>query len=258
MLKLESFVQPRDIAEAYALLHEREDNLLLAGCTLSKMGQKQGHTGIDLSVLGLDGIERKEDGFHIGAMVDLRALEAVPAFAQPPYSILGQAVAHFGTQLKQAITVGGTVAAKFGPSDLLTALLALDAKVVCYQSGVVPLDDFLKSPQKRDIITAVMVPLHTGKAAMQQVRNEYADFAVLNAAVCRDGQGWRVSVGGRPGVAALCPQAMQALAQGGSAEQAAALAAAELNFGSNMRASAVYRKTVCPVLVRRAIEEVQA
>ena len=50
----------------------------------------------------------------------------------------------------------------------------------------------------------------------------------------------------------------QALAQGASAQEAAASAAAELTFGSNMRASAAYRKTICPVLVRRAIEEVQA
>ena len=258
MLKLESFIQPRDINEAYALLQQRADNLLLAGCSLSKMGHKQGHTGIDLSLLGLDGIEQQADGVHIGAMVNLRALEAYPALARPPYAILAQSVAHFGTQLKQAITVGGTVAAKFGPSDLLTALLALDAQVVCYQAGRQSLSAYLGQAQPRDIITEIVLPPSTGRAALQQVRNEYADFAVLNTAVCRDERGWRVAVGGRPGVAALCRQAMQALAQGASAQEAAASAAAELTFGSNMRASAAYRKTICPVLVRRAIEEVQA
>ena len=258
MLKLESFAQPADLAQAYAWLMADEANLLLAGCTLSKMGQKQGRIGIDLSSLGLDTIEEKEDGLHIGAMVNLRALEACLHMGQMPYAVLTESVAHFGTQLKQAITVGGTVAAKFGPSDLLTALLALDAQVICYRAGRMPLSAYVAGPQPRDIITAIVLPPSTGRAAMQQVRNEYADFAVLNVAVYHDAKGWRIAVGARPGVAALCARAMEALNQGASAQQAADVAAQELTFGSNMRASALYRKTVCPVLVRRAIEEVQA
>jgi len=85
---------------------------------------------------------------------------------------------------------------------------------------------------------------------------------VLNAAVAKTNDGWRIAVGARPGATRLCPRAMAML---GSAErpsdttvaEAAAQAPAELRFGSDIRAGAEYREAILPALLRRAIAEVR-
>ena len=67
-------------------------------------------------------------------------------------------------------------------------------------------------------------------------------------------------MGARPQRAKIAAQASEVLSQGNltlaDIEQAADIAANELTFGSNRRGTAEYRRVLCRVLVKRAVEGV--
>ncbi len=70
----------------------------------------------------------------------------------------------------------------------------------------------------------------------------------------------RICVGSRPSRARLAKGAMSFLniidSTNTAAEMAGILASEELQFGSDIRASAEYRKELCHVLVKRCVLEV--
>ncbi len=74
MLKITNYVRPQTLDEAYELCRKK-GNVVLGGMLWLKMQNRTIHTAIDLCDLGLDKIEEKDDEYHIGAMVSLRALE---------------------------------------------------------------------------------------------------------------------------------------------------------------------------------------
>ena len=80
---------------------------------------------------------------------------------------------------------------------------------------------------------------------------------VLAVAVSRLGGDWRVSVGARPFPAERSRESEACLNQGLGAEAAGKAAAAQLRFGSNLRASEEYRRRMAAVLVRRAAQRLE-
>ena len=74
MLKIKSYVRVNSIAEAYEL-NQKKSACVLGGMVWLKMGNRNVSTAIDLSGLGLDGIQETEDEYVIGCMTTLRDLE---------------------------------------------------------------------------------------------------------------------------------------------------------------------------------------
>ncbi|HVJ49639.1 FAD binding domain-containing protein [Desulfitobacterium sp.] len=271
MFTIRDLVQPATIEEAYATLISKKMNTVLGGCLFLKMGSKRIGTAIDLSnpELGLKGIREHEDSFEIGAMATFREVETYPQFQEFFQGVLPQAVRNIiGVQFRNGVTVGASVFSKYGFSDLLTALLALDAEVELFHGGRMTLQAFLAQPYEKDILTKIWLQKNTRRAAYQCLRNSASDYPVLNVAVSElEGQ-WRIVVGARPQRAILAARASQKLSEHVSAsgallqndetliEDIAKLAAEELSFGTNMRGSAEYRQAICPVLVKRALREV--
>jgi CO/xanthine dehydrogenase FAD-binding subunit len=167
-----------------------------------------------------------------------------------------------GVQFRNTVTVGASVYSKYGFSDLITALLVLDTEVELFKGGRLPLAEFLEKPFPRDILTKVLIRKDNRVAAYHNLRISASDFPLLNAAVSRQGDLWSIAVGARPAAARIARDASQALsgpARGNiDAAAIAAIAAGELAFGSNLKASAGYRQAMCQVLVKRAILEVAA
>lgn len=263
MFTMHNVVQPADLQAAYKVLTEKRSNAVLGGCAYLRLGSHTIHTGVDLSKLGLKYITAQENCIEIGAMASLRDMEVHPALAAYANGLLPKAVASIiGVQFRQGVTVGGSVFARYGFSDPLTALLALDAEVELYKGGRMSLTAFLDSPRTKDILTKIIIHKTPGAAAYQALRGSASDYPLVTAAVsCLNGQ-WRIAVGARPTRAKLAVQAASLLTDAGSAitletaGQAAKLAAEELPFGDNARASAEYRQAMAQVLVRRAIMEV--
>ena len=74
MFRAKEYRRAESLEEAYTL-NQKRSNVLVGGMMWLKMGNGQKGTVIDLSGLGLDGIEEDGEQFSIGCMCSLRKLE---------------------------------------------------------------------------------------------------------------------------------------------------------------------------------------
>lgn len=261
MFTIHDLVQPDTIEEAYRILKNNDNNAILGGCAFLKLGSKRIDTAIDLSKLDLGYIKDRNNYIEIGAMATFRDIETNPLLHEYFNGVLPRPVGNIiGVQFRNIVTVGATVYSRFGFSDLITALLALDTEVELHKGGRMPLEVFLDRPNEKDILTRIFIGKNKRKAAWQSLRNSASDYPILNVAVSNMNDEWRIVVGARPPRAKIAKRASEELSKGSlnddQISRAAVMAAEELPFGTNMRGTAEYRKAVCKVLVKRAIAEV--
>ncbi|SHJ16415.1 CO or xanthine dehydrogenase, FAD-binding subunit [Geosporobacter subterraneus DSM 17957] len=260
MFTIKEFVQPKTIEEAYSILVSRRNNTLIGGSAFLRMGSKKIDTAVDLSKLELNYIKNQDDYIEIGAFTSFREIETSPLLVNNFNGVISNAVKNIiGVQFRNIVTVGASVFSKYGFSDLITALLALDTEVELYKAGRMRLDEFLKRPYERDILTRVFIKKNQRQASYQQLRNSVSDYPILNVAVSRLENQWIIAVGARPQTAAIARNASEELTNNlrvDDLEHYANIAAKELTFGTNERGTAKYRQVMCKVLVRRAIMEV--
>ncbi|ODA39896.1 FAD binding domain-containing protein [Desulfosporosinus sp. BG] len=261
MFTLVDLVQPDNLAEAYQILSDKRNNTILGGCAFLKMGSKRIGTAIDLTNLNLSYIREQASFIEIGAMTSLREIETHTQLREYFNGVLPKSVHNIiGVQFRNGVTVGASVYSKYGFSDLITALLALDTEVELYKGGRMPLVDFLNKPHEKDILVKVWIKKNNRKAAYLNLRKSASDYAVINVAVSMLENQWTIVVGARPSKAAIAVRASAALSKGKLSveeiEGAAQKASEELSFGTNTRGTSEYRKVLCQVLVKRGIMEV--
>ena len=261
MFTVRDYVQPKGLEEAYQILTNKRNNTILGGCAFLKMGSKKIGTAVDLSNLNLNYIQEENDFIVIGAATTLRELETHPVLNSYFNGVLPKSVGSIiGVQFRNCVQVGASVYSKYGFSDLMTALLALDTEVELFKNGRMPLADFLNRPFEKDILVRIWIKKNNRQAAYLSLRKSASDYAVLNAAVSVLDNQWTIAVGARPRKAAIAVNASAVLSKGNLSgeeiEKAAEQAAEELSFGSNARGSAAYRQAMCKVLVKRGIMEV--
>ncbi|MBQ8401032.1 MAG: FAD binding domain-containing protein [Clostridia bacterium] len=254
MLTIDKYLRPQTLEDAYEAA-QKKNSAVLGGMLWLRLGNRRIGTAIDLSGLGLEQIEDCGDVWRIGAYTSLRTLETHPALE----SFSGGAVraslsSIVGVQFRNLATVGGSVFGRFGFSDVITTLLALDASVVLYKAGTISLEQFCTVGKTGDILTHVLLPKDPVSMSYQAHRNSAADFPVLNVCAVRKEDRLTVTVGARP--LRAVPYRFQAddtIPPEVLAEQIAGQTVAETEFASNSRASAAYRSHLCGVLVRRAV-----
>ncbi|MEE0800593.1 MAG: FAD binding domain-containing protein [Gemmiger sp.] len=252
MLTIKHYVRPQTLEEAWTLCQKRA-NVVLGGMLWLKMEDRTVDTAIDLCDLGLDTVEETPDAYRIGAMVPLRVLETHPGLRALTRGAMADCLHDIvGVQFRNCATVGGTVYGRFGFSDPLTLLLALDASVELYRGGVVPLRDFVNQGYSRDILTHLILPRTPARTVYLSRRNTATDFPVLTCAVSLRGSTVHCAVGARPMKAARIDGTLDAPTEE-AARAFAESVADRLTFGSNLRGSADYRRELCRVLVRRAL-----
>ncbi|HIT33465.1 MAG TPA: FAD binding domain-containing protein [Candidatus Faecousia intestinigallinarum] len=253
MFTAQQYVRPASIEEAYALNQKITSAILGGGCWL-RLGKRRIGTLIDLSALGLDSIEETEREITVGAMVTLRQLETSGALGQSFGSGFARMTEHIvGVQFRNCATLGGSLAARFGFSDVLTWLLALDCQVELAGAGRISLAAYAQMPHDRDILLRLILQKNGRKAVYESFRNTQTDLPVLTCAVSTLDGDLRIVLGARPSRAA----ALDGLSLSIDADAAAKAAQAHFSFGTNMRASADYRRHLAGVLVRRAVTQLQ-
>lgn len=261
MLQIDHYYHAATLEDAYQFLTSVPGSVVLGGGGYIRLGTRAIAAAIDLSRLDLDYVREVAGTVELGAMTTLRTLETHPLLTGRHRGVLARAVENIvGVQLRNLVTIGGTVAGRYPFSDPLTALLALDARLYFHHRGEVTLADYLAGPAIRDILVKIVIGDSCRQAAFASIRRTRTDYAVLNAAVARTGENFRIVVGARPGKAALVPEAAAFLLKNGldreSAREAGSIAAQHLQFGDNPRGSGAYRRRLCPVLVTRALLEV--
>ena len=254
MYQAQNFISVRSAEEAYELLQTDVKNTVLGGGMWMRMGRRSCHTLIDLSRLGLDTVTETESCVEIGAMTTLRQLETSPLLKKTFGDVFADCAAPIvGVQFRNSATVGGSVCGKYGFSDIIPVLLALDGEAVLFGAGAVPMEQFLAKPMGRDLLLSVRLPKDGRRTVYQTARNAATDFGILNVCTARlpDGS-WRLAIGARPGPAVRCFEAEAALKAGRVEDVAAALKT--VAFGDNLRATKTYRLALAEVFIRRAYD----
>ena len=156
MLTIQQYCKAKSLDEAYELLQKNRMNQIIAGMLWLRMQERTIPVAIDLCDLHLDMIEEDEDSFTIGAMTSLRALETHEGLQEAFGSLLTDALKDIvGVQFRNTATLGGSLYSRFGFSDVLCALLCLDAEVILHKQGRISLQEYAAMPYERDILTHV-------------------------------------------------------------------------------------------------------
>lgn len=240
MFTFSKYLLASNLEEAYNELLKSKKNTILGGTSFLRMGNCNWNTAIDLSNLNLSYINEEDDYIKIGALTNFRILETNTLLKEYFDNVFFKALKDIiGVQFRNNVTVGATVFSKYGFSDLITVLLALEAKINLYNGGIISLEEFLKESQiRRDILVEVIIPKRKVKASFQCLRKSKSDYSTLNLALVKDENVKRVAVGARPGRATL-------------------YVGQEIAFASNMRGSKEYRELLFKNFLKKANMEVE-
>lgn len=282
------FHRPVDTAEAMAQLG-RDDvtaRPLVFGARLPDSPFTGADAAVDLGRLGLDYIYQEADGVvRVGALATLQALVDSPILRDIAGGLLVQAAYDSAASgLRQIATVGGVVLQqpdafpddwRTGPSEIILALLVLDAELVFHSPNAEPttvvLSDFLESGAGRVrgqllLEARFLRPASAVGGALARVARTPRDQSIVAAAALVALQEGRVALvrlaisGAEPRPARL--KQVEDMLAGQipddetlrSAAQAADRAAQPHD---DYLGSAEYRRAMAGVLVRRAFREAQ-
>lgn len=255
MIHYTNYVMAESLDEAYEL-NKKKSAVICGGFCWLRLQNRTIQTLIDLSGLGLERIEETEEQFEIGCMTSLRSMETHEGLNRFTGGAAADSVRRIvGVQFRNCATVGGSIYGRFGFSDVLTLFLALGARVKLYKGGILSLEEFLDRKEDGDILVSVLVDKGSAAAACESMRNEAADFPLLTVAACRRGDRLSIAVGARPAKAQVRTAKAVCFSEG---EEKRRKAAEELlssfHFGTNMRASAEYRRYLAGVLLDRCLK----
>jgi CO/xanthine dehydrogenase FAD-binding subunit len=241
--------RPESMSEALELLAREEPlTVPLGGGTVLSRARKPDIAVVDVRRLGLDSITREGQMLKIGAATTLQQLvdcEDTPQLLRE--SILREAQVN----LRQMVTVAGTLVSCDGRSPFVTALLALDPRLqFAGDDSGLPLGDFLplrRSVQRSRLILGIEFALNT-ELQFEMVARSPMDRPVVCAAVTSWPSGrTRVTLGGWGDAPIL---AMDGPEAGG----AVAAARGAFRSAGDEWASASYRMDVVGKLVQRILK----
>jgi CO/xanthine dehydrogenase FAD-binding subunit len=258
-MRIEKYVKPKTVKEAYHILIQHERNTVIGGGAWLKQTKKEVHTCIDLTEIGLTDIIERDDCIEIGAMTSLRQIEINEIIQKQCNGILNEAINHImGVGIRNIATIGGSVVGKYAFSDILTPLFVMDASFIFYKQGKISIKSFLeKKKLEKDILLQVIIPKSNRVGYFHKCQKTRLDFALVNLAVTK-GEDFKVAIGARPGVTYPCLKTMQYLndSQDIDIDNAVQIALQETTFSSNSKASSEYRKLLVKAYLKRGLSEV--
>lgn len=265
-----AYYRPTNLDEALRILSHPNTVPLAGGTALLATEEGIATAVVDLQNTGLDRLTWADDGrlLRIGAMVrlaDLDELLAPLAGLQGAAALLRDAVRRAGPNTyRNTATVGGVVASRLPESELLAALLVLDATVSLRLPApeTISLAAYLQDDEPLPgLITELLVYWPAGIGAAERVARTPADSPIVSVTVWRPGDGpVRLAATGIDPRPVRLSAAELALAGGLTAEAiaAAAHAAAAANqHPGDFRGDAGYRAEMVAVLTRRALAALQ-
>lgn len=277
------YVAVRSVDEAIATLARFEgDARCLAGgqslVPLLNMRLMRPSAVVDLeAVPGLDHVAVDDGRVRVGALVRYATLEFSPVIAER-LPLLARAVPFVGDrQIRNRGTLGGALCHADPAGEMALAAVTLGATVrVTGPAGAreIAAADFFQAPyttalEPAEVVTEIAFPDERGtRAVVVEHARRHGDFAVVAVAATgvRDADGrWRRvrlglgGVGDRPVLAMRAAAAVEGTRLDADAVRAAAEAAlGAASPGSDVRASAAYRRHLIPIYVERALAALAA
>ena len=280
--KVEAFYRPANVREAIRLLSSGKGHarVVAGGTDVVVEGDRSIRFLIDITHAGLSYIRRRGTACVIGATTTMAELEASDVIQALAGGLLSRAARTCGSALiRNLATLGGNMAHGSPAADMATPLLVLDAAVVMADSNgrrKLPLAEYLEaahtSRHAKSLLVEVVIPdPPRGKGcqwSFQKLGRTAVDISLVNvsAGLQLDSRGrvkWaRIALGSVSPAPMRATAAEQRMA-GRILDQAllaeiGAEVAREVSPISDARASAEYRREICSVLTRRALEECSA
>ncbi len=262
-MKVNEYYRASSLEDAYSKLQQSPKNVLLGGGLWLKKTAQSYDALIDLSCCELDKISETKEEVIVGSMVTQRDFENSPVVK----SLFSDALAYsvreiMGVNFRNLATIGGSIMGRYPFSDVIAGLLPYDVSLEFYPKETMSLEDYLNfKGKKNSILVAVHIKKGSGKGYYKKAKTTALDFPIVNIAVSKVNNEYRIAVGARPMVGALAKEAMKYINSVSSPkkedfEKAAELAVKELQFLDNKDSSAEYRYDLAKVYVRRGLEEV--
>ncbi|MFN9460022.1 MAG: FAD binding domain-containing protein [Acidobacteriota bacterium] len=279
-MKAFDYAAPASLPEAVGLLASQPAARLLAGGTdllvQLRSGRKQADVVIDVKKIPeLNEITLAPDhSLTIGAAVPCYRLTDHPAI-RTHYPALAEVASWIGgTPIQGRASLGGTLCNSAPSADSIPLLIALSASAhLIGPAGrrSVPVEAFCTAPGRNqlapgELLVAIHIPApapHSGAAYLRFSPRNEMDIAVVGAGASltlADG----LIAAARLALSSVAPTPLFVPAAGESLigqaptpaalEAAAQLAQAAASPISDMRGSAAYRRHLCAVMARRALE----
>jgi carbon-monoxide dehydrogenase medium subunit len=269
-----AYERARSLDHAIELLRKEPEARVLAGgqsliATLN-MRLSQPRLLVDINhVDALKGIEKYGDGLRIGALTRYAEAERSAEIARHA-PLIAKALPFIGhPAIRNRGTIGGSIAFGDPAAELPACFVALDGEaVIAGPSGtrVVKADAFYKglfesALTPRDVLTAIRIPVATGetRTAFAELARRHGDYAIAGLAAMARAAGKALSdirlvffsVGTTPVRAGGAEMALA----GGDLEGAVAALANDLDPPNEVQASAVVKRHLAGVLLRRVAKE---
>jgi carbon-monoxide dehydrogenase medium subunit len=279
---LGAYYRPDRLEEALSLLAAEPEARVLAGGTDLLLETQPLAAVVDISRLGLDGVDRHAQGLRLGAMLRIESLRRDARALRWADGVLIGACLHFGTlQVRNMASVGGNIAHALPAADLVPALLVLDASLCLARAGPagaiverrLPLEGFATAPgrtqlQPGELILEVRLPESTRswRAQFRKIGRVSKDLAQANCAVALDLEDGivrqaRIAVGAVHPTVCRVAEAEDSLRDADTnhaswarrVEHAVHVVRRFIRPITDQRASAEWRRHVCGVLVARSL-----
>ncbi len=277
------YLRPGSVGEAIAMKTQYLDRACYwAGGTDLMLLWRRGEIDIDYCIdltrlSELAGIEDKGSEVTIGAMASLDALDQ-SAEMNTLMDVLGYTARLMCTKQTRTIgTVGGNLCNASPGADLSPLFVALDSRAVI--AGVtghreVPMEDFFTGVNQTALVEGellyqiiVPIPSERREASYKRVARTFVDIALVSASVSITEDNGAISdsrivLGSVAPVPIRVPEAERLLVGQPRAsisetllDDVDALAKEAARPISDVRAGAAYRRNMCGVLARRALED---
>jgi carbon-monoxide dehydrogenase medium subunit len=255
-------VTPRSRDEAIEAFGDGSGITVMAGGTILMPALNYGRLKPDRVLLlqkaGLSGIRRDGGTMTIGAMTTIEELLGAPE----PLATAARHVADH--EIRAQATLGGNLCAPPAPEnprgDLQAALIALGARVRSTGSGgerTEPVEDFLRNGSGGRLVLEVELE-EPRRAAFASVRRPHAHaYTILAVNAAETAEGVRVAVTGAGPTAIRARSVEATLTNGASTQDAAQKVLEDTDPRDDALASSWYRQRILPVLVRRALDDLE-
>ena len=265
------------VEDAIAALADPDAKIVAGGHSLipmMKLRLARPSLLVDIGGLPLGGIVDGAGEVAIGALTTHADIARASSLTGGALAAVAECAAAVGdAQVRNAGTIGGSVAHGDPASDAPAALLALDARIRVLAAGgqrEVPAGEFFKGPfwtalGEQELVTAVVYPKPSGQAASAyaSVEDPASGYPLAGAAALVVVEGGRV-VSARIGVTGVSGTAFRATAAEAAAVSGAAVSAAarediagQAVFG-DARFDEEYRRHVAAIVIGRAVERAVA
>ncbi|MCP5099562.1 MAG: hypothetical protein GY943_28745 [Chloroflexi bacterium] len=257
--KVTAYYRPQQLDDALKQLQQPDTKAIAGGTHL--LAADTDCAVVDLQNLGLNQIDLAADTLTIGATATLTGVDEFLSEQESGAAILlQQVIKQAGANTyRNAATLGGIIARRLPNSELLAALLVLDASLSLRtpDETAVSLPQYLQADERPfGLITHIHIPWHTGQGSSHRVARTPADYPIVSITSWQAEDSVRLAATGL-GERPFRLQSAEAALKNGITETtitAAAQAAQAANqHPGDFRGDAAYRAEMAAVLTKRTL-----